>query len=104
MWTSEENDFGLSTEEIEGGSLVKAANQSLDRQDSDDQAKAQYGRLSPEATATIFHQVLTLNKKDTFVDIGVLQASYTIGCQSRGIELVESRNFLARQFWMNLEK
>lgn len=78
--------------------------------ESHDQEKAQYGRLLPDATDYIFRKVLDLKKEDVFVDIGhgignsVLQAAFTIGCESRGIELIKYRNSVATDFQKNLEQ
>lgn len=109
MWLRAETYFGETTEDIEEGSLVRAANKCVDREDSNGQLKAQYGRLLPDATDRLFRQILKLEKDDVFVDIGhgigntVLQAAYTVGCESRGIELVTDRNSIARQFQANIE-
>ncbi len=110
MWQAAEDDFGLTTEDIEDGSLVRAANSRMDVHDSVLQEKAQYGRLLPAATDRIFREVLQLDQNDIFIDIGhgignaLLQAAYTMGCESRGIEVVDSRNFLAMRFSQNLNE
>ena len=109
MWKNAERDFGLSTEEIEEGNLVRGANTKMNTDDSTVQSKAQYGRILPGATDHIFRELMKLEESDVFVDIGhgigntLLQASYTYGCESRGIEVVKTRNYLAEQFKANLE-
>ncbi|GAX25621.1 hypothetical protein FisN_28Hh100 [Fistulifera solaris] len=109
MWASAEDDFDKTTEEIEEGDLVRAANRYIGRDESPDQEAAQYGRLLPDATDNVFRSILDLRKNDVFMDIGhgignnVLQAAYTFGCKSRGLELVEDRNTVATQFKANLE-
>jgi len=53
---------------------------------------------------------MNLSKEHVFVDLGhgignaCLQASYTIGCRSRGIELVDSRFFVSEAFHRSLAK
>jgi Histone methylation protein DOT1 len=57
----------------------------------------QYGRILPDA-ADCFFRLMELSRDDSFVDLGsgigslVLQAAYTIGCPSRGIEIVKGRH------------
>lgn len=57
----------------------------------------QYGRILPDA-ADYFFRLMDLSRDDSFVDLGsgigslVLQAAYTIGCPSRGIEIVKGRH------------
>jgi hypothetical protein len=109
MWNAAEVDFGFTTEEIESGHLVRSANSKLSSEDSSLQEKAQYGRMLPAAMDHIFRRLLHLRKNDVFVDIGhgigntLLQAAHTVGCEARGIEVVQSRNFLAQTFCENLE-
>lgn len=53
---------------------------------------------------------MNLSKEHVFVDLGhgignaCLQASYTIGCRSRGIELVDSRFYVSEAFHRSLAK
>jgi Histone methylation protein DOT1 len=62
-----------------------------------DSSEHQYGRILPDA-ADYFFRLMELSRDDSFVDLGsgigslVLQAAYTIGCPSRGIEIVKSRH------------
>ena len=92
------NISGLdSTQNIESLPSITRANNRLDRGCTSNQNKAQYGRLLPKATATMLTELLELEASDIFVDLGhglgnaVMQAAYTHGCTSRGIELVKSR-------------
>ena len=51
-----------------------------------------------------------VEKKNTFVDLGhgignaCLQASYTIGCHSKGVELVDARFYTSEAFRRCLAK
>ena len=110
MWRAAETDIGHTTEEIESGSLVRGANSEIRTEDSSGQKKAPYGRILPDAVDYIFSSsILDLQRNDVFVDIGhglgntVLQAAYTIGCESRGIEVVNERNMVAGIFEANLK-
>ena len=98
MWGMVEEDIGCSTQEIEQSESVRKANAYISKEDSDIQEKAQYGRLMFKGTDAIFKKVMKLEKSHVFLDIGhglgnmVLQAAYTVGCQSRGIEAVGDRH------------
>jgi hypothetical protein len=54
--------------------------------------------------------ILGLRKDDVFVDFGhgigsvALQASYTVGCKARGIELIPARQQVAKLFQVEFEK
>ena len=54
-------------------------------------------------------QLLELDRKDIFIDIGhgignaTLQAAYTRGCESRGIEIMEGRYNVSEIFKKRLE-
>jgi len=95
-WSLAESELGVTTEEIESGSEIRSANHGMRM--SEMQASAQYGRLLPLATDRLNRDILDLQEDDIFVDIGhgignaVIQAAWTIGCQSRGIEVIESRH------------
>jgi Histone methylation protein DOT1 len=72
---------------------------------------APYGRVKWVATVSILDQILRIQPKtDVFIDIGhgagnaVLQAAYTVGCLSRGIEVVEARHKVAERFEMELRR
>ena len=47
---------------------------------------------------------MNLQRSDIFIDLGhgignaTLQAAYTRGCESRGIEIMQQRCFIAEQF------
>jgi hypothetical protein len=98
MWRDVEIDDGWETEEFENTGSFRRANSALSKEDTSTQEKAQYGRLMFKATSVIFERIMGLKYFHTFLDIGhgvgntVLQAAYTVGCESRGIEVVEIRN------------
>jgi Histone methylation protein DOT1 len=99
------DSWGASMEEKEAGFTVRKANF-----DSKINGRwAPYGRMLPLATDRILRDILQLNRSDTFVDIGhglgnaVLQAAYTIGCESRGIEIVDERFLLSEVLRDQLE-
>jgi hypothetical protein len=95
LWRRAEKSMGRSTEAIEGTKVFRAANGKICKSDSDGQLKAQYGRLLLDATSTML-SILEVTRHDVFLDIGhgigntCLYASYCIGCESRGIEVVKS--------------
>lgn len=97
MWKQVEQDDGWETAAFEATNAFKKANNVTDKNDTTVQKKAQYGRLSFQATRVIFTQVVSLKYFHLFLDIGhgvgntVLQAAYTVGCESLGIELVNLR-------------
>ena len=91
------NITGLhSTQSIEAQCSITRANKYFEGCNTK-QKSAQYGRLLPQATKTVFSEFLELQPSDIFVDLGhglgnaVMQAAYTHGCASRGIEVVKSR-------------
>jgi len=92
--------LGSTTETIEKGRLVKEGNAKVA---TGGQTVAMYGRIKMDATEKIF-DLLELRSTDVFIDIGhgignaVLQAAFTRGCESRGIELQHFRNLVATQF------
>ena len=53
-------------------------------------------------------EVIGLTKDMVYVDIGhgigntCMQAAFTVGCESRGIELVDDRNHIAKSFYQDL--
>lgn len=104
-WQRVEKNMGLTTREIEDGRLVKEANHKIS---SENQSKAQYGRLMFAAAEKVF-QVTRLRTSDKFVDIGhgignvAAQAAFTIGCESAGIELVQDRHLVSQQFYQGLQ-
>ena len=110
MWEHAEIEFGHTTEDIEDGKLVRQANSKINNEDSFGQETAQYGRLLITAAEMVLRDFLEVQKSDIFVDLGhgignvALQASYMFGCESRGIEVVNERNLLARIFQSNLEE
>ena len=110
LWRLCEKNLGEKTEDIEGGRLIRQANTKLFSGDSTAQFKAQYGRILPDATHKLLTEILRVEKDDVFVDVGhgignaVLQAAYTVGCESRGIEVVGDRNFIALRFKHELDE
>jgi hypothetical protein len=98
MWHDVEIDDGWNTEEFENTGSFRKANTALNKEDTSTQGKAQYGRLMFKATSVIFERVMGLKYFHTFLDIGhgvgntVLQAAYTVGCESLGIEVVSVRH------------
>jgi hypothetical protein len=94
---------------LEETDLVKSANSKMSKDDTNYQERAQYGRVMEQAVDRLLREVLCVQPNETFLDIGhgigtlVLQAAYTIGCEARGIEVVEDRNALARALLVDLE-
>ena len=91
------NITGLdSTQAIEAQREIRKANTCI--------SSAQYGRLLPEPTETMLLDLLQLKSSDIFVDFGhglgnaVMQAAYTHGCTSRGIEIVKGRYDMSLTF------
>jgi hypothetical protein len=109
LWRLAELRLGETTEDIENGRRIRAANASMVSEDTTGQRKAQYGRILPDATHRMLLDVLQVRAEDVFVDIGhgigntVLQAAYTIGCESRGIEVVKDRDWVSREFAAKLQ-
>lgn len=58
----------------------------------------------------VFRDIMGLQPDSTFVDLGhgigntCLQASYTIGCDSKGVELVDARYFASEAYHRCLAK
>jgi len=96
-----EKFIGSTTEEIEKSQLVKEGNAKVA---TTEQSFAMYGRVKMDANEKIFNKCFDLKATDVFIDIGhgigsaVLQAAFTRGCESRGIELMEDRNLFAEHF------
>ena len=87
-----------ATRDLEETKAVRGANYAMNRKDSLDQGKAQYGRLLTRAIRMLNKKVLRINKDDVFLDIGhgigtvCFQVACTTGCTARGIEVVEHRH------------
>jgi Histone methylation protein DOT1 len=85
---------GESIEDVENWSSVRLQGKCKSHQ---------YGRILPDAMEKVF-DMTSLSRDDTFVDIGsgigtlVLQAAYSRGCASRGIEILEGRHDGARWY------
>ncbi|KAL7574996.1 hypothetical protein ACA910_010814 [Epithemia clementina (nom. ined.)] len=93
-WQEAAKKIGFSSlREIDEGRMVSKANR-----------KAQYGRILPHATDHLLKEILNVQQTDIFIDLGhgignaVLQAAFTIGCDSRGIEVVEDRHIFSLAF------
>lgn len=105
LWRCAEADVGSPIEEIEEGSLVRAGNNAL--KGSSKQSRAQYGRLMFGATQRVA-EITSLKRSDIFLDIGsgvgnaVMQMACTVGCESRGIEIMHSRHLVADSMWASL--
>ncbi len=90
-------------DEVEDSRLIKRANNTMSPTDTDGQVKAQYGRVLPHAMKKMI-KILELRREDVFLDIGhgvgntCLHASFCIGCDSRGIEVVSDRHEIADKF------
>lgn len=112
MWKSVEQDDGWDCSQFEDTHAFKKANHNADANDTSDgtQKKAQYGRLSFHATQVLFEKILQLKWFHVFLDVGhgigntVLQAAYTMGCESLGIELVGFRHERALVYQEKLEE
>jgi len=104
-------DFGSSVADIESGKLVRAANAKMT---TSEQSGAMYGRILPHAVQDILKRILRVLREDVFIDVGhgigliSLQAAFTVGCESRGIEVDETRHLIAKlleqSFQHQLEK
>jgi len=95
--------IGQNTEEIEKSKRVRAANYKMDPNDTDGQLKAQYGRLLPGAMKKMM-KLLEMGRDDVFLDIGhgiantCLHAAFCVGCEARGIEVVNDRHSIGEVF------
>ena len=106
-------DLGCETEAVEKGGLVREGNNALSSAASSSgpshggsgrepsqtrhaQTRAQYGRIMFGATDDI-RALTRLRRDEIFADIGhgigntVMQMACTVGCASRGVELMSSR-------------
>ena len=58
----------------------------------------------------VFREIMNLRPDSTFIDFGhgigntCLQAAYTIGCESKGIELVDARYFASEAMRRGMAK
>lgn len=65
------------------------------------QACAQYGRIKTTAAHILLDSIAHLKPKSVICDLGhgvgnlVIQAAYTMGCEGRGIELVQAWHSVA---------
>lgn len=112
MWKAVEEDDGWETSQFEETNAFRRANTKISDQDTDghNQVKAQYGRISFQATRAIFKHIAKLKYFQVFLDIGhgvgntVLQAAYTVGSESCGIELVALRHERAEVYREKLQE
>lgn len=65
MWKNFE-EFHASTDEIESSRMIRGANQSMSAEDTDGQAKAQYGRLLPRAMKVSLHSCRVSSNRTYF--------------------------------------
>ena len=85
-----EKNIGYNIDDIENGALVRAKGAGAMNQN------LMYGRIKEDALEQIF-EIMDLKESDIFIDLGhgigaaSLQASYTRGCEARGIEKMEGR-------------
>ena len=93
-------------EDVENGSLVTKSNNSMSKENTMDQDKAMYGRTKNELAELLFRDIFNLKYWHVFVDIGhgigtlCLHAAMTRGCESRGIEVCNDRNILAKDVYL----
>ena len=93
-------------EDVENGSLVTKSNNSMSKENTTDQDKAMYGRTKNELAELLFRDIFDLKYWHVFVDIGhgigtlCLHAAMTRGCESRGIEVCNDRNILAKDVYL----
>jgi len=101
LWKNAENRMGESTEHMEHRKEVRHANNNLPGLPN--QLRAQYGRITFSAMKKLF-ELTRLLPEEIFLDIGhgignaPLQAGLTIGCESRGIEVVSERCDISKRF------
>lgn len=101
LWGEVEERLELTTEAIEQTPAIRGGNKNHE---------TQYGRLLSEPTSKMLNDVMKLDKTKVFLDIGhgigntCLQAAYTIGCNTRGIEVDSGRNDWAIQFSKGLKE
>lgn len=105
LWKmAESRGLGFTAKEVEKSKDFRRANHNVEKSDSDEQGQAQYGRILPKAMQKVFHDVMGLQPDSIFVDLGhgigntCLQAAFTVGCHSKGIELVDARYFASEAF------
>jgi hypothetical protein len=110
MWNKVNDDIGMDTEVIEDHNFIREANKAVSKRDSTEQGFAQYGRILFPATHRVLKKVLHLRRSDVFVDFGaglgntVVQAAYTFGCKSKGIEMVENRHSTSLVYKIRLQE
>ena len=89
--------------EIEKSTAFRSANGIVDGRTTllKTQTRALYGRIKTTAAHFLLHSIAQLKPESIICDLGhgvgnlVIQAAYTIGCESRGIELVQARHEVA---------
>jgi len=92
-----QESFGHSLETLEGCSAMRKANKSIEKDDSNFQASAMYGRATQELVNRLSDELGLNPAMDVFGDIGAgagtvpLQVAYTQKCDVRGIEFVSDR-------------
>ena len=74
------------------------------------QSKAIYGEILPPAAHFMLQTIAQLKPGSVFCDLGhgaahlVLQAAFTTGCESRGIELMKFRHCVAESLLEHMQK
>lgn len=93
----------LALTDIERSGEFRSANHKVDDKAMQlkTQACAQYGRIKTTAAHILLDSIAHLKPKSVICDPGhgvgnlVIQAAYTMGCEGRGIELVQARHSVA---------
>jgi hypothetical protein len=104
LWGMAEESFADQTvEEVEVCKRFRTSNHTMNKDDSQDQRAAQYGRILWGAFVKVA-RALDLQPHDTYLDVGsgvgntVLQAAYEFACHSRGIEVDGVRHAVSTMF------
>jgi hypothetical protein len=110
LWNDTNRGLPTTVEDIEHGRLVREGNGANSVKNYKNQDQAQYGRLFFRATAKIA-KITELKESEVFVDIGsgignaVMQMACTVGCEARGVELLEGRHVVGKDhIWPALER
>jgi len=107
LWRECEYKMGVSTEQIEKRNFVRGASHDGKKNLSLSQTRAQYGRLLFDGMEKVI-KITGLKRNEIFVDIGhgignaIFQAAFTVGSESRGLEVVPERCRVADQFYSAL--
>ncbi|GMH69053.1 hypothetical protein TL16_g05069 [Triparma laevis f. inornata] len=109
LWRTTEEVTGVAMTDIEAGGLVRTGN-AAGSVSGVTQDRAQYGRLFFGATQKIA-ELTDLKASEIFVDVGSgvgnapMQMACTVGCESRGIELMPDRHIVGHGYmWPAIEQ